>query len=224
VGRITLFNVKFWVTVVSQVLVKDLLRKYPQWSHDCIAVVGGVGKESVQEPKAKCALVWMLGEYSYDMPDAPYVLEEFVKGWTEEEAEVLSLTIVLFIRFSIYFVGLFSPSFESAFDVTPYQQVRDSIKVAAAVLRPLQVRLELLTATAKCFFKRPPETISTLGAALSSGIADANQVSKMTSSDDIIETTLTSRSFSSLPALGMICSRCGAIYNVGKSLCQTGCS
>ncbi|CAM6096190.1 unnamed protein product [Calypogeia fissa] len=116
---------KDYVTAETLVLVKDLLRKYPQWSHNCIAVVGDVSRESVQEPKAKCALVWMLGEYAYDMQDAPYVLEGFVNSWAEEDAP--------------------------------------------------EVRLELLTAVAKCFFKRPPETISVLGAALTSGLEDANQ-------------------------------------------------
>jgi hypothetical protein len=73
--------------------VKDLLRKYPQWSHDCIAVVGSVSSKTVTEPKAKSALVWMLGEYAYDMPDAPYILEGFVENWIEEDsAEVYLLS------------------------------------------------------------------------------------------------------------------------------------
>ena len=39
-----------------------------------------------------------------------------------------------------------------------------------------QVRLHLLTAVMKCFFKRPPETQNALGAALAAGIADFHQV------------------------------------------------
>lgn len=76
-----------------QVLVKDLLRKYPQWSQDCIAVVGNISSKNVQEPKAKAALIWMLGEYSQDMHDAPYVLESLVENWDEEHsAEVVFMT------------------------------------------------------------------------------------------------------------------------------------
>jgi len=76
-----------------QVLVKDLLRKYPQWSQDCIAVVGNISSNNVQEPKAKAALIWMLGEYSQDMHDAPYVLESLVENWDEEHsAEVVYIT------------------------------------------------------------------------------------------------------------------------------------
>lgn len=66
--------------------MKDLLRKYPQWSQDCIAVVGNISSKNVQEPKAKAALIWMLGEYSQDMHDAPYVLESLVENWDEEHS------------------------------------------------------------------------------------------------------------------------------------------
>ena len=66
--------------------MKDLLRKYPQWSQDCIAVVGNVSSKNVEEPKAKAALVWMLGEYSQDMLDAPYILESLIDSWDEEDS------------------------------------------------------------------------------------------------------------------------------------------
>ncbi|XP_027353830.1 beta-adaptin-like protein A isoform X1 [Abrus precatorius] len=116
---------KDYVTSEALVLVKDLLRKYPQWSQDCIAVVGNISSKNVQEPKAKAALIWMLGEYSQDMHDAPYVLEGLVENWDEEHSA--------------------------------------------------EVRLHLLTAVMKCFFKRPPETQKALGAALAAGLADFHQ-------------------------------------------------
>ncbi|KAJ6799291.1 beta-adaptin-like protein A [Iris pallida] len=116
---------KDYVTAETLVLVKDLLRKYPQWSHDCIAVVGNISSKNVQEPKAKAALIWMLGEYSQDMDDAPYALESLIENWDDEHAA--------------------------------------------------EVRLHLLTAVMKCFFKRPPETQKALGAALAAGLADSHQ-------------------------------------------------
>ncbi|GKV03387.1 hypothetical protein SLEP1_g15695 [Rubroshorea leprosula] len=116
---------KDYVTAEALVLVKDLLRKYPQWSHDCIAVVGNISSKNVQEPKAKAALIWMLGEYSQDMQDAPYILEGLIESWDEEHSA--------------------------------------------------EVRLHLLTAVMKCFFKRPPETQKALGAALAAGLADFHQ-------------------------------------------------
>ncbi|POO03918.1 AP-1, 2,4 complex subunit beta [Trema orientale] len=116
---------KDYVTAEALVLVKDLLRKYPQWSHDCIAVVGNISCKNIQEPKAKAALIWMLGEYSQDMHDAPYILEGLIENWDDEHSA--------------------------------------------------EVRLHLLTAVMKCFFKRPPETQKALGAALAAGLADFHQ-------------------------------------------------
>ncbi|XP_021735609.1 beta-adaptin-like protein A [Chenopodium quinoa] len=116
---------KDYVTAETLVLIKDLLRKYPQWSHDCIAVVGSISSKNVQEPKAKAALIWMLGEYAQDVADAPYILENMIENWEEEDSA--------------------------------------------------EVRLHLLTASMKCFFRRPPETQKSLGAALAAGIADFHQ-------------------------------------------------
>lgn len=77
--------------------MKDLLRKYPQWSHDCIAVVGNISTKNIQEPKAKASLIWMLGEYSQDMLDAPYVLESLIENWDDEHSpEVLNFSTCSF--------------------------------------------------------------------------------------------------------------------------------
>ncbi|XP_010254119.1 PREDICTED: beta-adaptin-like protein A isoform X2 [Nelumbo nucifera] len=82
------------VTAETLVLVKDLLRKYPQWSHDCIAVVGNISSKNVQEPKAKAALIWMLGEYSQDISDAPYILESLVENWEDEHSAEVRLHLL----------------------------------------------------------------------------------------------------------------------------------
>ncbi|XP_042484653.1 beta-adaptin-like protein A [Macadamia integrifolia] len=85
---------KDYVTAETLVLVKDLLRKYPQWSHDCIAVVGNISSKNVQEPKAKAALIWMLGEYSQDMIDAPYILESLIDNWDDEHSAEVRLHLL----------------------------------------------------------------------------------------------------------------------------------
>ncbi|CAM8913307.1 unnamed protein product [Rhodiola kirilowii] len=85
---------KDYVTAETLVLVKDLLRKYPQWSQDCIAVVGNISTQNVQEPRAKSALIWMLGEYSDEMSDAPYVLESLVENWEEEHSAEVRLHLL----------------------------------------------------------------------------------------------------------------------------------
>ncbi|CAI9093465.1 OLC1v1028968C1 [Oldenlandia corymbosa var. corymbosa] len=85
---------KDYVTAETLVLVKDLLRKYPQWSQDCIAVVGNISSKNVQEPKAKAALIWMLGEYAQEMQDAPYILESLIENWEEELSAEVRLHIL----------------------------------------------------------------------------------------------------------------------------------
>ncbi|GMG99055.1 hypothetical protein Nepgr_000895 [Nepenthes gracilis] len=85
---------KDYVTAETLVLIKDLLRKYPQWSHDCIAVVGNISSKNVQEPKAKAALIWMLGEYAQDMADAPYILESLIENWEEEHSAEVHLHLL----------------------------------------------------------------------------------------------------------------------------------
>ncbi|KAG8381866.1 hypothetical protein BUALT_Bualt05G0017400 [Buddleja alternifolia] len=82
------------VTAETLVLVKDLLRKYPQWSQDCIAVVGNISSKNVQEPKAKAALIWMLGEYAQDMQDSPYILESLIENWDEENSAEVRLHLL----------------------------------------------------------------------------------------------------------------------------------
>lgn len=85
---------KDYVTSETLVLVKDLLRKYPQWSHDCIAVIGNISSNNVQEPKAKAALIWMLGEYAQDMQDAPYALEGLIEDWEDETSPEVHLHLL----------------------------------------------------------------------------------------------------------------------------------
>ncbi|KAG5540672.1 hypothetical protein RHGRI_020788 [Rhododendron griersonianum] len=85
---------KDYGTAETLVLVKDLLRKYPQWSHDCIAVVGNISSKNVQEPKAKAALIWMLGEYAQEMQDAPYVLESLIDNWDDEHSAEVRLHLL----------------------------------------------------------------------------------------------------------------------------------
>lgn len=50
------------------------------------------------------------------------------------------------------------------------------VNIYFSYLSNWQVRLHLLTAVMKCFFKRPPETQKALGEALSAGLADLHQV------------------------------------------------
>lgn len=128
--------------------MKNLVRKYPQWSEDCLSVVGNVSSTNVEDKNAKSALIWMLGEYGNHMSDSPYVLEKYVERWEEEE----------------------SP------EVNKKKQEETTLICFIISYLRAQVRLELLTGISKLFFKRPPECQQILGKALAFGLADQNQV------------------------------------------------
>ena len=114
-----------YVTAETLIAVKDLTRRHPRWVDECVTAVSGIEVETIVEPAARAALVYLYGEYGQAMPEAPYMLEPLLEGFEEEESA--------------------------------------------------EVRLELLTAAMKLFFKRAPEMRGMLGAALSAGVADANQ-------------------------------------------------
>ncbi|KAG1702612.1 hypothetical protein DVH05_009561 [Phytophthora capsici] len=107
----------------SLVVMKDLLRKYPDKRHDVLPVLGRI-IAAVAQPAAKAAVVWMLGEFGQDLRRAPYVLEKLIDDFNDEAA----------------------PS----------------------------VLLELLAATMKLFFKRPPEMQSMLGRLLGAAINESS--------------------------------------------------
>jgi hypothetical protein len=95
-----------YVTTETAVVVKDLLRKYPERYEEIIPSMQKCLK-TIEDSEGKVAVIWMIGEYGDTISDAPYILEHIIDTFEEEPANA--------------------------------------------------VRLELLTAAMKLFFKRPPE-------------------------------------------------------------------
>jgi len=58
--------------------------------------------EKIVSPEAKAAAVWMLGEYGDQLDDAPYLLENFVDSYAEEDSTVriqlISAAVKLFFK------------------------------------------------------------------------------------------------------------------------------
>lgn len=74
--------------VVSEALivVKDLLRRFPERADDCILAVSNVPAGGVGEPAGRAAYVFILGEYGHILPEAPYALETMLEEFAEEES------------------------------------------------------------------------------------------------------------------------------------------
>ena len=59
------------ITAETLVQVKDLVRKHPKWIDQCVVAVSGIEVETIVEPEAKAALVYLYGEFGAFMPEAP---------------------------------------------------------------------------------------------------------------------------------------------------------
>ncbi|KAK3736104.1 hypothetical protein QZH41_013529 [Actinostola sp. cb2023] len=100
------------ITGQTLIVIRDLL---PQYEKYAVAVLPQLKEciEIVENPHAKAAIVWILGEYGQCIPESPYILETLVNTIEEEQSA--------------------------------------------------EVKLQLLTAMMKLFFKKPPECQATLG-------------------------------------------------------------
>jgi hypothetical protein len=94
-----------------QVLV-DLIRKNPHRRAGLIPLLPRLLRD-VTEPPALASLIWVLGEFGDEIPEAPYLIEPVIDSFEEESSD--------------------------------------------------EVKLALLTATVKLFFKRPPEVHAMMG-------------------------------------------------------------
>jgi len=112
-----------YVSTEAAVVMKDLVRKYPEQFQRASGAVDRCIK-IVTEPEGKCALLWILGEYGLLIEDAPYLLEPMIDGFLEEPSG--------------------------------------------------SVRLEMLTATVKLFYLRPPEMQQMLGRLLEKAILETS--------------------------------------------------
>lgn len=69
------------------VVIKDIFRRYPNHYEGVIGVLCE-HLEALDEPEAKAALVWIIGEYAERIENAVELLEEFLESFLEETAQV----------------------------------------------------------------------------------------------------------------------------------------
>jgi len=76
------------VAAETLVIIKDLLRRYPERAEECIAAVSGISPNDVEEAEARAAFIWLLGEYGKSIQDAPYLLEPIVEAFADQTSFV----------------------------------------------------------------------------------------------------------------------------------------
>lgn len=113
----------------SLVVMKDLLRKYPDKRHDVLPVLGRI-IAAVEQPAAKAAVVWMLGEFGQDLRRAPYVLEKLIDDFNDEASssvllELLAATMKLFFKCPPEMQSMLGRLLGSAINESNHQDVRD---------------------------------------------------------------------------------------------------
>jgi len=82
-----------YVSTEAAIVMKDLVRKYPEQFERASGAVDRCMK-IVTEPDGKCALLWILGEYGLLIEDAPYLLEPMIDGFLEETSGAVRLEMI----------------------------------------------------------------------------------------------------------------------------------
>jgi vesicle coat complex subunit len=90
-----------YVVQEAIVVTKDIFRKYPTRYEGIIPTLCE-HLESLDEPDAKAALIWIIGEYAERIDNASTLLEHFLQDFKVEKEKVqlqlLSCTVKLFLK------------------------------------------------------------------------------------------------------------------------------
>eukprot|EP01025_Chloroclados_australasicus_P011627 TRINITY_DN1508_c0_g1_i10.p1 TRINITY_DN1508_c0_g1~~TRINITY_DN1508_c0_g1_i10.p1 ORF type:complete len:562 (+),score=69.10 TRINITY_DN1508_c0_g1_i10:2545-4230(+) len=90
-----------YVVQEAVVVLKDIFRRYPQQYESILSQVCS-GLEALDEPQAKAAMVWILGEYADRIADVEELLEGFLDNFPAEphaiQLQLLSSTVKMFLK------------------------------------------------------------------------------------------------------------------------------
>ncbi|KAL1921664.1 uncharacterized protein VTP21DRAFT_10306 [Calcarisporiella thermophila] len=90
-----------YVVQEAVVVIKDIFRKYPNRYESIISTLCE-NLDSLDEPDAKAAMVWIIGQYADRIENAHELLDDFLYSFLEEPVEVqlalLTATVKLFIK------------------------------------------------------------------------------------------------------------------------------
>ncbi|WVO14027.1 hypothetical protein L204_101652 [Cryptococcus depauperatus] len=90
-----------YVVQEAIVVIKDIFRRYPNQYESIIGILCE-NLDVLDEPEAKAAMIWIVGQYADRIENSEELLEDFVFTFREEPAEVqlalLTAVVKLFIR------------------------------------------------------------------------------------------------------------------------------
>jgi vesicle coat complex subunit len=90
-----------YVVQEAIVVIKDIFRKYPNKYENIIGTLCE-NLDSLDEPDAKAAMIWIVGEYAERIENADELLASFLENFAEESAQVqlqlLTSIVKLFLK------------------------------------------------------------------------------------------------------------------------------
>lgn len=90
-----------YIVQEATVVIKNIFRKYPDQYESIIGILCE-HLDSLDEPEAKAAMVWVIGQYADRIENSDALLEDFLYSFADEPVEVqlalLTATVKLFIQ------------------------------------------------------------------------------------------------------------------------------
>ena len=90
-----------YIVQEATVVIRNIFRKYPNQYESIIGILCE-HLDSLDEPEAKAAMVWVIGQYASRIENSDALLEDFLYSFAEEPVEVqlalLTATVKLFIQ------------------------------------------------------------------------------------------------------------------------------
>lgn len=90
-----------YIVQEATVVIKNIFRKYPNQYESIISTLCE-NLDSLDEPEAKAAMIWVIGQYADRIENSDELLEDFLDSWADETHEVqltlLTATVKLFIQ------------------------------------------------------------------------------------------------------------------------------
>lgn len=76
-----------YVIQEAMIVMRDIFRRYPN-KYESILVELCKHLASIDEPEAKCAMIWIIGEYVEIIANANKLLQDYLEGFKEETTDV----------------------------------------------------------------------------------------------------------------------------------------
>lgn len=117
-----------YVVQEATVVIRDIFRRYPNKYESIISTLCE-NLDSLDEPEAKAAMIWIIGQYADRIDNAEQLLDDFLFTFQEESAEVqlalLTATVKLFIHRPVKGQNLVPKVLKWATEDTDNPDVRD---------------------------------------------------------------------------------------------------